>query len=223
MGYAKYPLFPAKISAVVADLNTKKQYIEENNDKFNIPATEIALIKAQVDEVNRAYVEARDKDMRSKFNISTRNWAIITAKKTMRRIIDYYIAGKPNTATIDYEGLHIAQPNYRHVHSLPRYSPKVIRIVSHELDIIATIIDSNTGKRTKPEGIQYIEVYYQFDGEYPTDANTMPEHKLFTSSPIRLKFTPHDEYKFVYFACRWVGTRGDYGIWSEIHKKIIIR
>jgi predicted nucleic-acid-binding Zn-ribbon protein len=44
-----------------------------------------------------------------------------------------------------------------------------------------------------------------------------------TASPMRLQFEFDDEFKVLYLAFRWIGTRGDYGPWTDIHKITIAR
>jgi hypothetical protein len=51
----------------------------------------------------------------------------------------------------------------------------------------------------------------------------MTERKVATSSPVWIQFEPKDEFQVVYLAFRWIGTRGDYGQWSEIRKMVIVR
>jgi hypothetical protein len=40
---------------------------------------------------------------------------------------------------------------------------------------------------------------------------------------MTIEFEPDQEFTVIYVACRWIGTRGDYGPWTEIHKTIVMR
>jgi hypothetical protein len=223
MGHRKQTLFPVNIDDQVADLNTKKDYLEENNIRFNIPQIELATLNTEVTAVNTLHAIASNKDKRSKIDVAKRNEAIDVAKLTSRKIIDFYVVKSPNTTAVDYEALRIPTPGPFHPLPSPDYVPGIRHLSSKNLAVSAEFFDAKTDKRAKPEGVQAIEAYFQIGGEEPTDPAAMSEHKVFTSSPIHLQFGFEDEFKVVYLVFRWIGTRGDYGPWSEIYKIVIAR
>jgi hypothetical protein len=223
MIHAKNPLFPRTINEQVADLNTKRVYILANNTRFHIPLEELVLMLREIKEVNTAYDMARDKATRSKIDISIRNEAITKSQKTIRKLINFYVVGNPEATPTDYEALNIPKQGYHPPLSLPDYAPKIRRIMTSNLGIDIIIIDSKTGKPTIPEGVKAIEIFIQRDGEPPKEIPKMSEYKMATSARIHLQFDFDDELKIIYLAFRWVGTRGDFGIWSEIYKTAVVR
>jgi hypothetical protein len=223
MSHSRHPLFPKGIDESVADLNTKLQYLIDNNIRFRIPADEMTNLTALISKVNEMYEKARNKDTCTKLDVANRNLAIETAETSFRKDINFYIVGNPQATEVDYEALRIPQPGYHPHLPLPTYAPVIRNIISKELGLEITVIDSKTNKQSIPEGAQSIEVYYQLDGNPPPDINDMKERKVSTTMIIHMQFNFEDENKVVYLAFRWIGTRGDYGIWSEIHKKTIIR
>jgi hypothetical protein len=223
MGHRKQTLFPVNIDEQVADLNTKKDYLEENNNRFSIPQIELATLDTEVTEVNDLHAIASNKDKRSKIDVAKRNEAIVVAQLTSRKIIDFYVVKSPNTTAVDYEALRIPTSGPFHPLPPPDYVPGIRRLESKNLAVSAEFFDAESDKRAKPEGVQSIEVCVQLGGEAPTEPAAMSERKIFTSSPIHLQFGFEDEFKFVYLVFRWVGTRGDYGPWSEIYKVVIAR
>jgi hypothetical protein len=51
----------------------------------------------------------------------------------------------------------------------------------------------------------------------------MTGRKTATKTPVRIQFDFGGKFKMLYIVFRWVGNRGDYGPWSEIHKVAIAR
>jgi hypothetical protein len=220
---SKHPLFPVAIDAKIADLNTKRKYMEENAARLGIPPQELSIIAVQVDDVNTAGVVARNKDTRSKVDVALRNQAIRTAQTTVRRVIDYYIVKNPNVTSVDYTALNIPVPARRHPLEPPTHAPGIGRIVSEDLAILIPFFNSLTGRMAKPEGAYGIEAYYKLGGDRPASIDEMSECKVVTSSPMRIQFDIENEFETLYLTFRWVGTRGDCGPWSEIYKVIISR
>jgi hypothetical protein len=218
----KHPLFPKGVDEAVADLNTKLNYMTEHKTRLGVPQEEITKIRINVETVNDAYDKARDKDTRSKFDIATRNETIETAETSIRKVINFYVVGNPEVTAKDYEMLRIPTGEHHPLH-VPDYAPGVRSIISKELGLEISIVDTKTNNVAKPEGVYSIEVHMQLGGTRPTDAEEMKERRVSTSAEIHLQFTPADENKIVYLAFRWLGTRGDYGIWSTIYEKTIIR
>jgi hypothetical protein len=223
MATSKHPLYPAGIKEQVADLNTKKTYLHANSSRLGIPQAELTTIDTQVDAVNDAQAAVDDKDNRTKIDTATRDLALVTAETTLRKTIDYYVVGNPASTPVDYEALRIPQSGPHPVLPPPEDAPGIGRISSASLAVLVSFFNLKTGKLAKPPGAHQIEAYYQVGGEPPTDISAMTGRKTSTRSPMRIQFDFGDEFKMVYIVFRWVGNRGDYGPWSEIHKVVIAR
>jgi hypothetical protein len=223
MGHRKQTLFPVSIDDQVADLNTKLDYLEENNNRFNIPQIELATLRTEVTAVNTFHAIASNKDKRSKIDVAKRNEAIDAAQLTARKVIDFYVVKSPNTTAVDYEVLRIPTSGPFHPLPPPKHAPGIRHLESNSLGVSIEFFDAESDRRAKPGGVQSIEVCIQLGGEMPAGPAEMSERKIFTSSPIHLQFDFEDELKIVYLVFRWVGTRGDYGPWSEIYRVVIVR
>jgi hypothetical protein len=223
MAHPKHPLFPENIGPQVADLNTKKKYLNANGNRLGIPPAELTTIDLQVDAVNTAQAAVNNVDTRTKLNTATRNMAVLTAQITLRRVIEFYVVGNANATPVDYAALRIPQPGPRPPLPQPASIPGLRRLISTGLAVLASFFDIETGKRAKPPGVQSIEACYRLGGEPPEDVASMTGRTVATASPLRIRFDFADEFKPLYIAFRWIGTRGDFGPWSEIHKIIIVR
>jgi hypothetical protein len=223
MKHAKHPLFPEKIDEQVADLNTKKDYLAQNMARLGISGTDMTSIETQVLAVNTAQAVVNNPDTRTKLDFTRRDVALDTAHATMRRVIDYNVTSNPDATPVDFEALNIPRPGPHPHLPDPEYVPGLGRITSHDLGVDISFFDAQTGKRAKPDGVQAIEVYMKMGGDPPKDFSEMKERRVGTSSPIHMQFGPEQEFEVLYIACRWIGTRGAYGPWSEIHKVIIVR
>ncbi|MDR1115842.1 MAG: hypothetical protein LBL33_06825 [Tannerella sp.] len=222
MTHAKQPLFPRKVSEAVADLDSKRKYLKSIMTRLGIPSAEISRIDTAVNAVLAANTIASDPDTRTKLDIANRDLAIETAQGIERKVIDFYVVGNPNATEVDYEALRIPQSGPHPHLPDPKAAPGV-HLTSKELAIIATFFDTSNGHHGKPDGVQAIEVYLKVGGEPPVTPSEMTERKVGTSSPMYIQFEFDQELQIVYLVFRWVGTRGTYGPWSEIHKIAIIR
>lgn len=82
--------------------------------------------------------------------------------------------------------------------------------------------DSTTpDSKAKPAGVQGAEIREQIGGPAPTNPETMAFLAIDTRSPYRADFEQTDVGKTVYFALRWVNTRGQSGPWSQIFSAVI--
>lgn len=220
---SKHPLFPRKIDDQMADLNTKLAYIIANAMRFQIVMDHIQQLQTLVGLVMAARDAAANADTRTRLDIATRNEAIKNAQDAMRKVIEFYIADSPQATAVDYEALNIPTKGYRTPLPVPDSVPGIGHITSIDLAVIVPFFDARSSKRAKPDGVYAIEAYYQLGGEQPDSISAMTERATDTASPLRLQFAFDDAYRMLYLAFRWIGTRGDYGPWSEIHKVSIAR
>jgi hypothetical protein len=223
MGRVRNPFFPRKIDEQVADLNTKQTYLKENKIRFNIPEIELSELDTEVSEVNILHAIASNMDKRTRIDIAKRGLAIVTAQTTTRRLVDFYVVKNPNTTEVDYEALNIPVPGPKHPLPAPDYVPGIRHVSSNNLAVFAEFFDAKSDKRAKPAGVQAVEACFQLGGEQPADASVMSERRVVTSSPVHLQFGPESEFEVVFLGFRWVGTRGDYGPWSQVYKVLIAR
>jgi hypothetical protein len=223
MAHAKHPLFPENIGPLVADLNTKKTYLNANGNRLGIPPAELITIDLQVTAVNTAQAAVNNVDTRTKLNTATRNLTVLTAQTTLRRVIEFYVVGNSRATPVDYEALRIPLPGPHPLLPLPTSVPGLRRLSSSSLAVTASFFNLETGKRAKPAGVQAIEAHYRLGGEPPPNVAAMTDHKVSSSSPLRIQFDFADEFQPLYIAFRWIGTRGDFGPWSDIHKIVIAR
>ena len=219
----KTSLFPQKIDEQVSDLNTKQGYITSNAARFGVTGTELETMHERVTAVNTAHAAASNKDTRTRVDVAVRLEALRLAKADIRKIIEFRIAGNPNATEVDYEALSIPRPGHHSPLPAPEFVPGIGHISSSDLHVIVPFFDGKNNKHAKPAGVYAIEAYYQLGGEQPASIVSLTERATDTSSPLRIRFEFDDEFKIVYLAFRWIGTRGDYGPWSEIHKVAIAR
>lgn len=84
------------------------------------------------------------------------------------------------------------------------------------------IVDASTpDSRAKPPGVQGCEIREQIGGTAPTDPEAMHFLAIETRMPYRADFEAADVGKTVYFALRWVNTRGESGPWSQVYSAVV--
>jgi hypothetical protein len=216
------PLFPTKIDEEIVDLDAKRMYMKTNAGRFGISSADLSRMDAAVNAAQTAFAAANNPATRSRLDIANRDRAIESAQEIEKKIIDYYVIGNQATTDVDYEMLRIPKPG-PHPHLPDPNSAPGLTLTSKQLAIILAFYDMVTGHRGKPRGVQAIEVYMKIGGEPPSSPAEMTERRVGTDSPMRIPFDFEQEDQVVYLVVRWIGTRGVYGPWSEIHKVIILR
>ena len=82
--------------------------------------------------------------------------------------------------------------------------------------------DSTTpDKRAKPAGVHGCDIREQTGGTAPTDPEAMAQVAIETRTPYRADYEITDIGKTVYFALRWLSTRGDPGPWSAFFSAVV--
>jgi hypothetical protein len=223
MAHSKHPLFPETIAEQIADLDSKRKYLKANQTRFGISSTDMEKIDTLVDAAIAANTVASNRDTRTKLDVATRILDIETAQGIERKVIDYYVIGNPNTTEVDYEALRIPRPGPHPHLPDPKDIPGIRRLTSSNLAVLISFFNIQTGKRSKPAGVQAIEAYYKIGGDPPANISEMSERLIGTASPLRIQFEFGQELQVVYLVFRWVGTRGSYGPWSEIYRIAIAR
>ena len=224
MAIAKHPLFPTKIGERVTDLNTKMTYLKANVSRLGITSADINALDGQVNALNSAQALVNNKETRTQLDTARRDAALETATDGMRKTIYNYVVYNSNATSVDYKALNVPPAGpFPHL-QVPEHVPGIGHITSYDLIASIPFFDAQgNDKIGKPEGAYAIEVYMKIGGEPPVDVSEMTERKVSTASPMEITFDPKMEGLTVYMIFRWVGTRGDYGQWSEVYKMIITR
>ncbi|MDR1102343.1 MAG: hypothetical protein LBL42_01165 [Tannerella sp.] len=226
MQNAKNPLFPRTLNALVKDLNEKQSYLEANAERLGIPSSELDVIREQVDAVNEAKAATDDRDMCSKHDIDVRNRAMRTAKGTLRRVTGYFVRDNSDATSEDCEVLHVYRRSKeaRQLLSPPESAPGIGQISSKDSVLTVPFFDPATGRRGRPEGVQFMEAVYRFGGKAPARAEFLTDGSVcITASPMRLPMKPGGNVKVLHIAFRWIGTRGDFGPWSKIYRVTLLK
>ena len=107
--------------------------------------------------------------------------------------------------------------------AVPTTTPTIQRIDTSTRAILRLfIVDATTpDSRAKPAGVQGCEIREQVGGTAPVDPNAMAFLAIETRMPYRADFEAMDIGKTVYFALRWLNTRGEPGPWSAIFNATI--
>jgi hypothetical protein len=81
------------------------------------------------------------------------------------------------------------------------------------------LADSETGKKSKPEGVASVEMRMKIVGHgeaTPTDVAQLDFAGISTTTKITRTFDGQDQCKTAYWAFRWISNRGATGPWSTI-------
>jgi hypothetical protein len=225
MSTAKMPLFPRKIADQVADVNAKQAYIISAASRLSISNTRLSELAAEVTKVNAAYNKASDKENRSKMDTAALEIALKECHEILRRIIDYNVRYNESTSVLpeDFEALNVYRPGTKEPLPDPSHSPRITSATSTDNIVSISIVNPLNGRRGKPDGCQSYDIAYKVGGERPNSITELTEHKNAGTSPVRISFPLEQEDKPLYFAVRYIGTRGAFGPWSEIQKVTITR
>jgi hypothetical protein len=225
MTKAKKPLFPLSIADQVADVNAKQSYIISAASRLSISSTRLSELDDKVKKVNEVYARAGDKEKHSQLDTAELKIALEDCHELLRRIIEYSVKYNASSSVLpeDFEALNVYRPGTHEPLPDPTLAPHVEKATSTDNIVNISLVNPLNGKRGKPAGCRTHDVAYRVGGERPQDPDELTEHKNFGSSPVRLPFAYAQEDQPLYFAVRYIGTRGAFGPWSEIHKVTITR
>ena len=74
--------------------------------------------------------------------------------------------------------------------------------------------------KARPPGVKSCEIREQIGGVAPVDPEGMPFLAIATRAPYVAEFTAEDVGQTVYFAFRWLNSRGQPGPWSQVHRAV---
>lgn len=140
------------------------------------------------------------------------------ATETVMRALGARAQANPTTTDAQREGLGIT---VRKKTRTPVPVPTSVPLLAFDTSLRATLSiefrDSTTpDSKAKPPGVQGAEIREQIGGTAPLNPDAMAFLALDTRSPYRADFAATDVGKTVYFAARWVNTRGQHGPWSAV-------
>jgi hypothetical protein len=94
---------------------------------------------------------------------------------------------------------------------------KFSQIMQHSVHVR----DSESKSAAKPQHVIGFELWRKIGGDTAPAFEDMQLVELVTRSPHTLEYTSADRGKTVWYASRWVNTRGGKGSWSEIVSAIV--
>jgi hypothetical protein len=107
----------------------------------------------------------------------------------------------------------------------PPREPDSLPVVSVKLPspgvIELHVVDSKSGRRTKPEGVHGYEIKYAIVDALATDWAQLIDSTFSTRSTFRMTFSGKQRGKMLSFALRYENTRGVKGPWTEIITTVI--
>ena len=164
-----------------------------------------------------AYGLCSSKSTRSSGNIVSRDNLQVPFAAALVSIFEKYLLNNPLVAVADKLALGIHTPSTAHTTvAAPNAAPEVRISNGESLQLVITMHDVATGKKAKPKGVGFMEVWYKIGDPAPvaiTDCvNKVNIHK--SGDPIN--FTLADKAKLVYLFCRWVSVKGESGPWTTL-------
>jgi hypothetical protein len=163
MTHSKNPLYPTGIKAQVADINSKNTYLKANASRLGISSVDISLLDTQTVDLNTKQAIVDDKKKRTEIDVANRDVSLEKVKKTMRRIIEYYVAQNPNATAVDIKALNVPVPEPHSPLNPPKDEPG-ITFSWRSLILYIHFFNIITGKRAKPEGAHELEARIKIGG-----------------------------------------------------------
>jgi hypothetical protein len=193
-----------------------------NASKWLIPQQVINALKAPRQRWKAAYAAYR--------NPATRTPAVTQekkdAKKEYQAMLRTLIQGQimHNSQVSDAERRAIGLPVYDRTPT--KATPPKTRAET-EVDFsqikkhILHVRDSESKSAGKPTHVIGFEIWRRVGGDTEPAYEEMQLVELATRSPHTLEYASTDRGKMVWYAVRWVNTRGEKGPWSEIVSAIV--
>lgn len=202
--------------------------VQANLVKWGIPATETdAMAKAQADYLP-AYAAANKgkKNVRSTEQIVSKNKTTGVYKKAIRAFVNKWISF--NNAVSDNERSAMRLP-IRDATRTPSTKPATIPSVvvvpmpGSNLKVTVRQAPDNKGvsKRGKPEDAAKFEIAAWIGANAPVDGDGCTMRKVYSKSPVMIKFSGSEAAKIATIFVRWIGHNNQEGDWSNGVEEVI--
>lgn len=187
-------------------------------EKYHLSDADAKIIADIYAEWSAAYRLMNDPTAKTKVTVAAKNAAREMAEASIRPC-SQIIAGDSNVSPADKKALGINARNNRRSPIKPPDTCPILTVkpVGH-LQLNVTYENSAPGlrKRAKPPGVTACQIFAAVSPTPVTDRTKLPLKVLATTSPVRLRFDPHEGNQTCYFAARWGVQTGGVSPWSRI-------
>jgi hypothetical protein len=191
--------------------------------RIHIPEDTITKLTSLVEDFTDAYNIAHNPATRTKVSIQRRVDARKVLEKYTREIVNEYISKNHLLTNGDRETLGLPIPKTTRTPSPIAVKYPAIEININVLRQITIYFFPLGGRRrsAKPEGQTAVEIRWRISDTPIVDINELTQSSIDMRSPFTMKFEGHDRGKIVYFALRWLNTRGEPGPWTNVISTVI--
>jgi hypothetical protein len=199
------------------------KYLYSSISRFNFPPDEYQKLVMRRDDLVQKFEAAENPSTRTPLAIQARNSARKTLEKMLRSVVKEFLTF--NRAVTDEDRIGLGLRIYKSTRT-----PSSVADESPDIDVdtstpgrvgIHFFEKSSRHKKAKPAGQAAVEVAWIISDTLPTRWDQLLHSDINTNSPYILSFENDRRGKTVYFALRWVNTRGEKGPWTKIESAII--
>jgi hypothetical protein len=198
------------------------KYLMSRVTKFKFPQEDYDLLEQEKNVYAQKLEVSRESATRTPVNIREKNTAKKVLKTHVRHSVNEHLMYNHLLTDGDRKLLglpiHDTKPT-------PAPEPKDIPVCNidtagHQQHAVSVWPGSATG-RAKPARVIGFEVWNKMGGTIPTDDSEWTYVNFSSRTPMRIRYPQSERGKMVYYRIRWVSTRNQPGLWSEIYSAII--
>jgi hypothetical protein len=190
--------------------------------EWNIPAEWFNdhVLPAQA-EWTAAWLDYQNPQTRTKQLTFLKREKRSVLEKLLRQLVQL-LRYNPSVSTDELRAMGIAiRPSHRTSIAVPSTTPESETDTSLIRHLIIHFRDTGSHSAAKPHGVHAVEIAWGLLDSPPQNMDAFPHRNQDTHTPFRLAFEEYERGKTVFFALRWVNTKGETGPWSELHSAII--
>jgi hypothetical protein len=190
--------------------------------QWNIPAEWFNdhVLTAQTDWTS-AWLDYRNPQTRTRIITFVKQEKRAALEKVLRQLVQM-LRCNPFVSPDDLKSMGIAiRPTHRTPIAVPSTTPECETDTSLLRHLIIHFRDSGSRSAAKPHGVHAVEMAWGLLESSPLSMNDFPRLNQDTHTPIKLAFEEYERGKTVFFALRWVNTKGETGPWSDIHSAVV--
>jgi len=199
-------------------------YLVANAERLGLSAATIAALLALQTAWEAAFALAEDPATRTKPSVAAKKVARTALEKELRASVKEHITYNRSVSDADRGNMglpvHDSKPTPA---AVPTTRPEVEVKFDQQREHSLHVYDSVQSSAGKPGGTMGFEIYRTVvapDAPQPA-VEQMQLVVLALHSPHKLAYTSAEQGKRVYYAVRWMNTRGQAGPWSELASAIV--
>lgn len=197
------------------------QNLGKSRERFGFPAGVYAQLAALHAVFKQKYAESQSPGTRTSVAVMEKNEGRAALEKAVRQAVKEYLTYNHTVNDSDRVSLCLPVRDTIATHAPVAAQAPLVFVDIHVIGILVFRFSENAHSKAKPPGQYALELATLVSDTQPQHFDELTGRRICTRSPLRVAFEYTQRGATVWYAARWLNTRGQPGPWSDIRSTII--